>query len=107
MPNIRDFSILQDIKTVTINPEGWIEDIIVEYGINEDYVTSYNWRVSGTQHTFVIPVTRMNYINSGNYESHFKEVLENFAIEYKEWKKTNFLAKWMQEYRNEYRNYIL
>lgn len=108
MPNYVDFSKLNNIKEIKINPNGWINPLTIEYGIGEQIGPTCFWRVKGTKHTFVIPVLRLNYISSGNYDEHFNEVLEKFAtIEYKKWKDDGFSTKWMQEYKNDYERYIL
>ena len=107
MPNNYDFSKLENIKTIEINPEGWVNPITIEYGVDHSLASDYYWRVKGTQHTFVIPVLRMNYISSGDYASHFKEILERFAEEYRGWGEEGFYIPWMREYEKQYRNYIL
>ena len=107
MPNDYNFSKLENIKTLEINPIGWVNPITIEYGVDYDLYADYYWRVKGTQHTFVIPVSRMNYISSGDYEKHFQEVLEKFREEYKEWKKGGFEVLWMRDYEAQYRNFIL
>lgn len=107
MPNNYDFSKLENIKTVKINPSGWNNPIVIEYGVDFVLSSDYFWRVKGTEHTFVIPVPRMNYINSGDHEKHFQEVLQKFAEEYKEWEGEGFSIPWMREYEKQYRNFIL
>jgi hypothetical protein len=108
MPNNYDFSKLENIKTVEINPFGWINPLIIEYGVDFDVSSDYFWRVKGTQHTFVIPVARMNFLSAGNYETHFSEVLEKFGDEYKGWKEIGFATVgWMREYESQYSAFIL
>ena len=107
MPNNYDFSKLENIQTLEIYPNGWVAPVSVEYGVDFDVSSDYYWRVKGTQHTFVIPVSRMNYISSGDYEKHFQEVLEKFAEEYRGWKREGFDIPWMREYESQYRNFIL
>jgi len=107
MPNNYDFSTLRDIKTSEINPNGWVNPLVIEYGIGDDYGPTYFWRVKGTKHTFVIPILRLNFISDENYGTHFKEVLEKFSEEYREWREGGFETPWMREYEDDYKNYIL
>ena len=108
MPNNYNFSTLRSIKTVKINPLGWINPIEIEYGIGDQLGPTYFWRVKGTKHTFLIPVLRLDFISSGDYAKHFSEVLQNFATEdYKSWKEAEFKTGWMQEYKKDYGRYIL
>lgn len=111
MPNNFDFTKLQNIKTMKINPRGWINSLTIEYGITDDIevhgIMSYCWRVKGTQHTFVIPVLRMDYLSSGDYKSHFEDTLENFKDDYLEWKKQEFIILWMKEYKEQYSKFII
>lgn len=108
MPNYFDFSTLKEIKTIKINPRGWVDDITVEYGFAELEVTTCVWRVKGTRHTFFIPMTRLNFLSSGNYGKHFETVLEAFKEEdYDEWRNLRFLLPWMREYEIEYSGLIL
>jgi|AntAceMinimDraft_10_1070366.scaffolds.fasta_scaffold49637_2 hypothetical protein len=108
MPHNCDFSTLHDIKEISINPKGWIENIVIEYGIKDQIGPTYFWRVKGTKHTFVIPISRLNFISSGDYSKHFSTVLENFREEdYLQWKATGFEAGWMQEYKSNYQKFIL
>lgn len=104
MPFYYNFSDLKEIKNVEIFPDGWINPLTIEYGLDD---INYYWRVKSTKHTFSIPIQRMNYITSGNYVKHFEEVLENFREEYIEWKNTGFIAEWMGEYREEYKRFII
>ena len=107
MPNNYDFKNLDNIKEVNVNPEGWVNPITVEYGVSyHGEVLSYFWRVKGTKHTFVIPVIRIDYLSEGDYEKHFKEVLEGFREDYKGWASEGWYADWMQQYRSEYSRYI-
>jgi hypothetical protein len=108
MPNIYDFSTLQDLKTMEINPNGWINPLTIEYAIGNQWGPTCYWRVEGTTHTFVIPISRLDFISSGDYGKHFTEVLEGFQEkDYSQWRATKFAADWMREYEVEYRNFIL
>lgn len=107
MPNFYDFSTLENVKEVVVNPEGWIKAIIVEYGVGyHGEVLSYYWRIKGTKHTFVIPILRIDYVSDGDYASHFEEALEGFREDYKGWAAEGWYAPWMQSYRDEYSNFI-
>jgi hypothetical protein len=108
MPFIYDFKNLENIKETKINPIGWVNPLIIEYGVGIwSDIPSFYWRVKGTSHTFTIPVTRMNYVSKGKYEEHFKEVLEAFREDYIGWAGENFYCEWMQEYKNIYSKYIV
>lgn len=108
MPHNYDFSKINDVNTVEINLDGWINPLHIEYGMALYGDTpSYYWRVRGTEHTFVIPVLRLNFLSSGDHVEHFKEVLEVFREEYIQWKETEFATEWMQEYRDQYSKYII
>jgi len=107
MPNNYDFSKLENVKKIEINPIGWINPITIEYGVDFDVSSDYFWRVVGTEHTFVIPVARMNYLSAGNYEKHFQEVLEKFGEEYKEWRDGGWQIPWQRDYEAQYRRFIL
>jgi hypothetical protein len=108
MPHIVDFSRLENVKTIEIAPEGWITPLYVEYGIGDDRETSsYFWRVKGTSHTFIIPISRMDYLSSGNYKKHFTNALEVFREDYISWKDAGFLTEWSREYYNQYNRFIV
>ena len=108
MPNNHDFSSLRSIKTLEINPTGWVNPLIIEYGIGDQLGPTYFWRVKRSKHTFVIPVLRLDFISSGDYATHFTEVLERFRNnDYAAWKKDGFSTSWMQEYEENYRKFIL
>ena len=107
MPNNRDFSQIVDIKIVELNPDGWISPLFIEYGIDlYNGVPSYFWRVKGTLHTFIIAVTRLDFLSRGNYNEHFTEILEKFRHDYLSWAKKGFNQEWMQQYREQYYTYI-
>ena len=108
MPHRVDFSEIKELKTIEVKPDGWIDPLFVEYGLGLHHdVPCYMWRVKGTTHTFVIPISRMEFLSSGEYASHFKEALEGFRKDYLEWKGVGFMADWMQEYRKEYGAFIM
>jgi len=109
MPNIVDFDTIKDIKTLLVQPKGWTKPLYIEYGVGLHYsvTPSYYWRVKGTTHTFIIPISRFHYVTAGKYEKHFEEALEGFRTEYLEWEKENFQgAEWQEDYRKEYSKFI-
>ena len=108
MPNKQDFSIFKDIRSIRLDEvDGWVTPLYVEYGSGfHGGVPSYFWRVRGTEHTFVIPIMRMDFLSKGDYEAHFKEALSGFRKDYKEWADTGFVHEWMQEYREQYGDFI-
>lgn len=108
MPHKKNFDEVINTQTIEINPQGWVNPLFVEYGIALHYNTpSYFWRVKGTSHTFVIPITRMEFLSSGDHKSHFEKSLEKFREDYIEWKSVNFISDWMAEYREEYKKFII
>lgn len=107
MPYNYDFSDLQNIHETEIHLGGWIDPIFIEYGLGMYQTTpSYFWRVKGTQHTFVIPVLRMNFLSQGNYNEHFKEVLQKFREDYIQWKEEGFSTDWGVEYQKQFSRFI-
>jgi len=113
MPHNFDFSKVKNLKTLEVNPNGWISPLIIEYGIVDgdgdqiNNVISYYWRVKGTLHTFVIPVIRMDYLSSGNYKKHFEDALEKFREDYISWKEQGINAGWVNEYYSQYSRFII
>jgi hypothetical protein len=111
MPHNFDFSKLKDIKTAEVNPRGWITPLYIEYGITDDPevqgMLSYCWRVKGTLHTFIISVTRMNFLSAGDYKKHFEYVLEGFKEDYISWKEEGFVTDWSREYEKQYSRFII
>jgi len=107
MPNDYNFESIRDLKVVEVNPEGWISPLFVEYGsFLHGGIPSYFWRVRGTKHTFVIPILRMDFLSKGEYVKHFEETLSSFREDYIGWSKEGWYADWMQEYREQYKNFI-
>ena len=108
MPNDYDFTkVKEGLKTALIEVDGWISPLYVEYAIQlHGGIPSYFWRVKGTKHTFVIPVLRMDFLSKGDYEAHFKETLQGFREDYKGWSTEGWYADWMQEYREQYKDFI-
>ena len=95
-----------------VNPEGWVEPLTVEYAVsaNEDIfngIPSYLWRVKGTQHTFTIPVSRIDFVSQGDYKTHFEYALEDFREAYISWKEQGFSTPWAREYRDQFYQFII
>jgi hypothetical protein len=111
MPNIFNFANLKNVKTVEVSPEGWISPLYVEYGItNEESVYGIPtccWRVKGTLHTFTIPLIRLDYLSSGDYKTHFNEVLNTFRQDYITWNTEGFITQWAREYYEQYHRFIV
>lgn len=114
MPNNFDFSKLKDVKTMEVNPEGWVTPLYIEYGVSDDMnagvygaIPSYYWRVKGTQHTFIIPIIRIDYLSSGNYKKHFEDALETFREDFIEWKKEGFNTNWARDYQGQFSRFII
>jgi hypothetical protein len=107
MPNNKDFTTLENIRQIECNPLNWINPIFIEYGISYENFPSYCWRVKGTNHTFVIAISRLDYVSNGNYKQHFEEFLEDFREDYLKWSKENFIYPWQQEYYKQFHNLII
>ena len=110
MPHFFDFKKLDKTSRILVVPRGWVEPLYVEYGVGRYKDTlSYFWRVEGTQHTFTIPVTRMNFLSEGNYEKHFSEALEAFRADYLDWqiKDPEYSVEWHREYREQFGKFIV
>lgn len=111
MPHNFDFEKVKDVKIVKIDPKGWISPLYVEYGVYDgpeiQGIPSYHWRVKGTKHTFVISVSRMDFLSAGDYKKHFEYVLENFREDYISWKEENFLTEWSKEYERQFSRFVV
>jgi len=107
MPNNYDFSKLKFVNEIEINPIGWVNPLIIQYGIGGYPEDSYFWKVKGTSHTFVIPAKRINYITLGNYDKHFEEALQLFREDYISWSEEGFRIDWQQEYYEQFRRFII
>jgi len=114
MPNNFDFTKLENVKTIEVNPKGWINPLHVEYGVTKDVnasvygaIPSYFWRVMGTQHTFIIPIARIDFLSSGNYKKHFEDALEAFREDYVNWSDEGFITEWARDYHRQFSQYII
>ncbi len=111
MPYNFDFSKLENIKTVEIQLSGWISPLYIEYGLYNGpevgEVPSYCWRVKGTQHTFVIPTLRMDFLSGGDYKKHYEKTLEVFREDYITWAEQGFISEWAREYERQFNKYII
>jgi len=112
MPHNFDFSKLNNIKTLEVNPQGWVTPLYIEYTVTQDAnsyngIESYFWRVKGTQHVFVIPLIRMDYLSAGDYKKHFENALETFREDYIDWKTQGFITEWSREYARQFSKFII
>ncbi len=108
MPHKVDFVRVTNLKKIRVNPKEWVNPLFVEYGLALHNVTpAYFWRVVGTEHTFIIAISRLEFLSSGEYANHFQEALEGFREDYLEWKDSGFQTDWQREYRDEYSRFIL
>ena len=107
MPNNVDFSKVTNIKKIRVNPPGWINPLTIEYGTSDKVypIESYCWRIEGTQHTFILPIVRMDFLSGGDYVKHFENVLEVFREDYISWKEVK--TPWVDEYRQQYESFIV
>jgi hypothetical protein len=99
---------LSQKQELYIVPEGW-KSVVIEYGFKEYGAGSsweVCWRIKGTQHIFRIPLKLLYEHSQGDYEKHFKEVLEIFREDYLEWYREGFSQDWMRNYRNQYSKFI-
>jgi hypothetical protein len=108
MPYNFDFSNLKK-TTIEISVDGWISPLEIEYAITQidQLPLSCYWRVKNTNHTFVIPSARLDFISKGNYNEHFSAALSAFREDYLEWREQGFSSDWMQEYYREYYKFII
>lgn len=108
MPHKEDFVRVTNLKEIRVNPAGWVNPLFIEYGLALHYNNpSYFWRIKGTEHTFIIAISRLEFLSSGEYANHFQEALEGFREDYIEWKDSEFKESWMKEYQQEYSRFIL
>jgi hypothetical protein len=111
MPYNFDFSKVENVKTIEVHPVGWVSPLYIEYGIyngpETGEVVSYHWRIKGTQHTFVIPTLRMDFLSSGDYIKHYEKTLEVFRQDYIEWKEQKFINEWAREYERQFSKFIV
>jgi hypothetical protein len=107
MPHNFYFSNIEIIKTIEVNPDGWISPLYVEYGIVERETLWYYWRVKGTLHTFIIPVSRMDFLSSGDYKKHLEDALGIFREDYLSWQKEGFKSDWAKQYEQQYSRFII
>lgn len=111
MPFNYNFNNVNNIKTIEINPNGWVNPIIIEYGIGRpkpyDNFPSVIWRIKGTTHCFTIYEPRINFISKGDYANHFKETLEKFKEDYLSWEDEKYKGcKWVNDYREQFGKFI-
>lgn len=107
MPFRKDFTVLWGRGELNVAPEKWTP-LTIEYGYGHaGTIINMFWRVKGTSHTFRIPITQLNEISKGDYESHIEEFLEIFMQDYLEWATQGFPEEWMREYHQEYKNCII
>lgn len=113
MPFIYDFNrSLSGIKEISVNPKGWVNNLIVEYCIAQahpyDTMASVCWRVKGTTHTFTIYEHKLKVSNKDDYAKHFTEILEAFREDYLSWFKEEEYrdCEWKWDYKREYGEYI-
>jgi hypothetical protein len=107
MPNDYDIGKLKNIKIMETTPNEWVAPLFIEYGVHYDYIPMIYWRVKGTQHTFTIPMQRLDFLSSGNYKEHFERALEVFRDDYLQWSKDNFDIDWKQDYEKQFNKFIL
>lgn len=114
MPFYFDFNLANgELHTVEVSPIGWKGPITIEYITAQahqyDTMVSVIWKIKGTEHCFTIFEQRLNHISHGDYKAHFKEVLENFRIDYLSWFKDEMYrnCEWKYEYEKQYGKLII
>lgn len=101
------------IKEVKVNPDGWVNPVMVEYTVAQahkyDTTVSVIWRVKGTEHCFTIGEQKLNVLSHANYPKHFEEVLRNFRLDYLNWFSDPIYenAEWKYEYKRQFDRFIL
>jgi hypothetical protein len=107
MPFVKDFSTLRGRGTIELEVPKWSSPLYIEYGY--DYISAqlyFFWRVQGTSHTFRIGYLELMELSNGDYEKHIFGFLKSFRIEYLSWINSGLKEQWMQEYYQEYKNFI-
>lgn len=108
MPHNLNFSLVNNIKIIELNPIGWINPLYIEYGdFKKDDIYYCAWRIKDTSHTFTIPFARLDYLSSGDYKKHFEYVLQNFKEDLSYQKKQYPEAEWIGEYEQQYSRFFI
>lgn len=113
MPHNYNFEKIDNIRTIEINPKGWISPITIEYGVSQvnefDTMASICWRIKGTKHTWTIYENQLNEISKGNISEHFTQVLEFFRSQILDWQVDPRYKEcdWVREYWDQYNRYII
>lgn len=104
--DVFDKSEIHELEIINLN--GWINNLTIEYGFGNFAATSNTlyWRIKGTAHTFTIPSKEFNLLSKGNYENHFKEVLDIFRKDIITWVNDGLTEEWMREYVFMFQKYI-
>ena len=106
MPFHKDFTEVDGVKEIEVQPEGW-KVITIEYGYQKFSTLTYVfWRVKGTNHTIKITLRELNDLSKGDYGKHFQEILEIFRADFIDWVGNGLSADWMREYYEEYKEHI-
>ena len=108
MPTNYDFTHL-NVDTAEIDITGW-KDVVVEFAMSEK--TSQEqvvyWRVKGTEQTFRVYMSfLLEYYDGTDYEKYFKDLLTTFRKDYKTWEDDEFEEGWMQEYKEQFQDFII
>lgn len=100
-------SALGETKELTLNLEGWINPLIIEYVymVPISGESELHWKVKGTVYTFKISLTIIYKKHNSNISEHFTLTLQQFRKDYLDWWKQKWPEEWMKNYW-EFSNFI-
>ena len=90
---------VEDIKEETLTLPGW-KPIKVRYGLyyTVSGQTELLWNVTGTAHTFKVPIKVIYDQHRGEVRDHFTVALQAFRRDYLSWYKDGWQEEWMKGY---------
>lgn len=95
-------------KTVVVNPTGWVNNLIIRYGVSVHAGVSYLcWKIDGIDHIFRIQAAIVYEKHGLNFTDHFILTLKVFREDYKSWESDGFLQDWMKRYEKLFNTFII
>ena len=86
-------------KIAVISPEGWTNNLTIQYGISVHAGVSYLcWKINETDHVFRIQAAIVYEKHGLNFSDHFMLTLKIFREDYKSWESLGFPEDWMKRY---------
>lgn len=102
-----DINSLQNLQTINILVDGWVNPLEISYGIYSFGISSYIlWKIKGAEHTFKVPSKIVYQHHNDKVEEHFKLTLEKFREDYIDWAKNGFTEDWQKRYYNIFNKFI-